>query len=155
MNNTIDLTKALLHFSHAVLDTTPTGRGNYFTNDDFMECGILFFNSDGTEFKGVIPEDIAKLVFDEFDITHSAVNTFHKSWEKVANADYNQLLVEQVLHYMSTYGMEFFGARAVPMIPVEELIADPNARPGYNAIRIITVVSENEAQKLINEFLLL
>ena len=36
MNNTIDLTKALLHFSHAVLDTTPTGRGNYFTNDAFM-----------------------------------------------------------------------------------------------------------------------
>ena len=154
MNNTIDLTKALLHFSHAVLDTTPAGRGNYFTNDDFMECGILFLKSDGTEFKGVIPEDIAKLVFDEFDITHSAVNTFHKSWEKVANADYNQLLVEQVLHYMSTYGMEFFGARAVPMIPVEELIADPNARPGYNAIRIITVVSEDEAQKLINEFLM-
>lgn len=153
MNNTIDLTKALLHFSHAVLDTTPTGRGNYFTNDDFIECGILFVNSNGAEFKGVIPEDIAELVFDEFDITHSAINTFHKSWEKVANADYNQLLIEQIVHYMSTYGRESVGANAVPMIPVEELIADPNARPGYKAIRIITVVNEDEAQKLINEFL--
>ena len=35
--------------------------------------------------------------------------TFHKSWEKVATASIQQLIVEQMLHYFTTYGLESIG----------------------------------------------
>ncbi len=34
---------------------------------------------------------------------------FHKSWRKIATASTLQLRIEQILHYMTTYGMEHFG----------------------------------------------
>ncbi|MEM9543691.1 MAG: hypothetical protein AAGA60_29900 [Cyanobacteria bacterium P01_E01_bin.42] len=34
-------------------------------------------------------------------------STFHKSWEKVKKASDCQLVLEQMLHYLSTYGVRF------------------------------------------------
>lgn len=36
-------------------------------------------------------------------------SSFHKSWEKVARASYAQLFVEQIIHYITTYGFERIG----------------------------------------------
>ena len=36
-------------------------------------------------------------------------SSFHKSWSKVATASIEQLVTEQIIHYFSTYGLEFFG----------------------------------------------
>ncbi len=33
-------------------------------------------------------------------------NAFHKSWNKIATADIEQLVIEQILHYITTYGFE-------------------------------------------------
>ena len=35
--------------------------------------------------------------------------TFHKSWDKVANAPIMQLILEQLIHYFTTYGFEDLG----------------------------------------------
>jgi hypothetical protein len=40
--------------------------------------------------------------------------TFHKSWDKVANASDVQLLIEQLIHYVSTYGTNFNGETYIP-----------------------------------------
>lgn len=36
-------------------------------------------------------------------------SSFHKSWEKIKTADIEQLVLEQIVHYFTTYGFELFG----------------------------------------------
>ena len=45
--------------------------------------------------------------------------TFHKDWGKIATAPIEQLLIEQILHYMTTYGTNFESSYVY--IPAEEL----------------------------------
>jgi hypothetical protein len=49
--------------------------------------------------------------------------SFHKSWQKVRDASIEQLVVEQIIHYFTTYGLESVGLYSEDMvyIPVEEL----------------------------------
>lgn len=50
-------------------------------------------------------DELIKLVEDVFGITSEKVNaSFHKSWKKVKEADIEQLIVEQIAHYLTTYG---------------------------------------------------
>jgi len=50
-------------------------------------------------------DELIKLVEEVFGITSEKVNaSFHKSWKKVKEADVEQLVVEQVAHYLTTYG---------------------------------------------------
>jgi len=52
-------------------------------------------------------DELIKLVEEVFGITSEKVNaSFHKSWKKVKEADIEQLVVEQVAHYLTTYGKE-------------------------------------------------
>jgi len=51
-----------------------------------------------------------------------ANSSFHKSWATVRDASETQLLVQQVLHYLSTYGLEALGINNGPVyVPHEEL----------------------------------
>jgi hypothetical protein len=52
-----------------------------------------------------------------------ANSSFHKSWEKVANASMVQLVMEQIIHYFTTYGFESVGIYNSDSvyIPAEEL----------------------------------
>ena len=50
-------------------------------------------------------DELIKLVEEVFGITSEKLNeAFHKSWKKVKEADIEQLVTEQVTHYMTTYG---------------------------------------------------
>jgi len=50
-------------------------------------------------------DELIKLVEKVYGITGEALNaSFHKSWQKVKNADIEQLIVEQWAHYLTTYG---------------------------------------------------
>lgn len=50
-------------------------------------------------------DELIKLVEEVFGITSEKVNaSFHKSWKKVKEADIEQLIVEQIAHYLTTYG---------------------------------------------------
>ncbi|MCK4447010.1 MAG: hypothetical protein KAW56_08005 [Candidatus Marinimicrobia bacterium] len=52
-------------------------------------------------------DELIKLVEEIFGITSEKVNaSFHKSWKKVKETDIEQLIVEQVAHYLTTYGKE-------------------------------------------------
>jgi len=52
-------------------------------------------------------DELIKLVEDVYGITAEKVNeTFHKSWKKVKEADIEQLVTEQIAHYLTTYGKE-------------------------------------------------
>lgn len=50
-------------------------------------------------------DELIKMVEKVFGITGEKVNaSFHKSWKKVKEANIEQLIVEQIAHYLTTYG---------------------------------------------------
>jgi len=48
-------------------------------------------------------------------------SSFHKSWQKIKDASLEQLLIEQLFHYITTYGFEYLGISGAVYIPNEEL----------------------------------
>ncbi len=67
---------------------------------------------------------LIKLVEDEYGLTAEQLNSsFHKSWVKVRDASDEQLFLEQILHYITTYGFEALGiySEGSVYIPNEKL----------------------------------
>jgi len=56
-------------------------------------------------------------------------NSFHKSWDKVKNTPMEQLFMEQIIHYFTTYGLERIGgySKETIFIPAEKLDRVDNA----------------------------
>ena len=53
---------------------------------------------------------LIKIVQSEFGLTAKQMNSsFHKSWDKVKNAPIEQLVLEQIIHYITTYGFKNLG----------------------------------------------
>jgi len=68
--------------------------------------------------------DIIEEVSNEIGLTPEQMNSsFHKSWKKVREAPIFQLVVEQIFHYITTYGYERLGIydKNSVFIPNEEL----------------------------------
>lgn len=67
---------------------------------------------------------LAALV-DQIGVSGEEANSsFHKSWEKIATASILQLVVEQIIHYFTTYGVEMLTGEEHPemvYIPLENL----------------------------------
>ena len=61
---------------------------------------------------------------DEISLTPEQINSsFHKSWKKVADTDIEQLVIEQMVHYITTYGFKYLNIydENTVYIPVENL----------------------------------
>lgn len=78
-------------------------------------------------------------------------NAFHKSWVKVRDADLSQLVLEQIIHYFTTYGLELFGAFSpnTVFIPFEKL-----ELPKIDIDRIPLIVIKGYTKNEIKEKLL-
>jgi len=67
---------------------------------------------------------LADNVGKEVGLTPEQMNSsFHKSWKKIKEADIGQLVLEQIVHYITTYGFEHLGVYSPDSvyIPNEEL----------------------------------
>ena len=60
--------------------------------------------------------------------------TFHKSWNKVVKSTREDLLIDQIIHYLSTYGSDF---RDVMYIP-DEVLEVPNIDISFYTIKGLT-----------------
>jgi len=72
--------------------------------------------------------NIINLIIEEVGLNARQMNaSFHKSWQKVATADITQLVLEQIFHYITTYGFKKLGIydKDTVFIPSEPL-AIPN-----------------------------
>lgn len=65
---------------------------------------------------------------------HQLNSSFHKSWEKVANAPDFQLRLEQLVHYLSTYGMDFLGVYSDEYIYIPEEVLNLPEKVGMKVI---------------------
>ena len=85
-----------------------------------LQRGFVFsenVNSNYTE------SELLALV-DDIGLSAEEMNSsFHKSWNEVKNAPLGQLIIEQLLHYITTYGFERVGIydESTVFIPCEEL----------------------------------
>lgn len=80
-------------------------------------------------------------------------SSFHKSWTKIKNASDEQLLLEQVIHYFTTYGFEELGIydKNSIYIPSEELNV-PSLDEGVNVI-VIKGITLNELKEKVLKLL--
>jgi hypothetical protein len=60
--------------------------------------------------------------------------TFHKSWQKIKDSSRSQLLLEQVYHYLSTYGSHFGSAIYIPY----EVLDLPDLKLTFKVIKAYT-----------------
>ncbi len=76
--------------------------------------------------------------------------TFHKSWGKVANASIEQLVYEQIIHYMTTYGFEELGIFSHESVYLpHERLSIPDLKEDVELISIHAYRKEEVAEKLM------
>lgn len=132
-----------------VVTTDTNGTKSY---KELLKHGIIFVENDGTVLTH-IDSYIARRIIFELGLDNEIWgNTFHKDWDKVANAPIEDLVFEQLVHYFSTYGMESIGLKAMPLIPCEDIISDTNALPNVKSFTVIRVVDENTAIGIVEEY---
>ncbi len=94
-------------------------------------------------------DKITDVIIDEIGLSLKEMNNaFHKSWEKVRDASIIQLVVEQIIHYITTYGFESLG------IYSEDSVYIPNEKlelPDINTDKVILNVIKGYTAEEIKE----
>ena len=70
--------------------------------------------------------------------------TFHKSWAKIKHSTRGELAVEQILHYLSTYGTNFTGEIYIP----EEVLRVPDIKVVFKVVKAYS--AEQLTEKCLN-----
>jgi len=86
------------------------------------------------------PNTVASLIKKLVPSDSQMNKTFHKSWKKVRDASIEQLVIEQIIHYFTTYGFEeigFYNAETV-YIPNEKLELEAKGGITFYVLRGIT-----------------
>lgn len=118
-----------------------------------IKHGLVFVNKDGNVLRK-LNKDFAEEAIQKLGLDNEIwSNSFHKSWEKVENAPIEQLVLEQLIHYFSTYGMEMLGLKAMPLIPCEAVLSDKNALPSVKAFTVVRVVDYDTALAIVENML--
>ena len=94
---------------------------------------------------------LIETVSEEIGLSPEQMNSsFHKSWGKVRDAPYFQLLVEQAYHYMTTYGFERMGVfdHSTVFIP-NETLEIPKIKDGIKLTIIRGYTKKQLKEKLL------
>ena len=89
-----------------------------------VKKGFLFAPEVVANYSEAELQTFVKVVEENLGLSaEKANNVFHKSWKKVATADIEQLVAEQIVHYITTYGFERLGIydKDTVYIPSEKL----------------------------------
>lgn len=122
---------------------------NVFTPADQLEYGILFVNK---HMMGVsVDRDLMNAADELYGIDPEAINaTFYKNVDTVLGKSRFDLFVEQVIHYMGTYGMASIGEKPITLVPVQELNI-PDVDVSKLKVTVIRLVDDVEIANAVNE----
>ncbi len=98
-------------------------------------------------------KNLVKLVKEEVGISAEQLNSsFHKSWKKVRDASIEQLVIEQIMHYVTTYGFEALGCynSDTVYIPFEKLEIPELDEKGVKLTVIKGITNKELKEKLLN-----
>jgi len=85
-------------------------------------------------------------IIKEIGLTGEQMNSsFHKSWVKIKDASIEQLVIEQLIHYFTTYGFESMGLSSNAYIPAEKLEI-PELKENIN-LKVIKGLTKEEIKK--------
>jgi len=96
-------------------------------------------------------DELIKLVEEEVGLTKEQMNNaFHKSWTKIKDASDEQLIIEQLVHYFTTYGAEAQGCynEEYVFVPKEKLNI-PELEEGIKLVIIKGLTKEQIKVKLL------
>ncbi len=117
-----------------------------------IKCGFTFSPE---VYANYSEEDLIGLIKDvkaEFGLTAEQMNaSFHKSWKKVKESSIELLVMEQLIHYLTTYGFEEMGiySEESVYIPAEKLEI-PELKDDIKLIIIHGLTKKELKKKVIN-----
>ena len=152
----LEFQKALLALNNVVMwddEDVVAMTENYRSFTELLGKGILLLDENNAPFSGYISARLVEAICDRYEVSNRLNNPFHATWDKVANADYRQLIVEQVLHYLSTYGREAFGLGAAPVVPTESFQFPDNQPLPVESLTIMRVVDAEVANDIVEHTL--
>ena len=152
----LEFQKALLALDNVVMwdnEDVMVMSEYYRSFTELLKKGILLLNENNEPFSGYISARLVEAICDRYEVSNRLNNPFHATWDKVANADYRQLIVEQVLHYLSTYGREAFGLGAAPVVPTESFQFPDNQPLPVESLTIMRVVDAEVANDIVEHTL--
>jgi len=93
-----------------------------------------------------------KVIEKEVGLSAEKMNSsFHKSWGKVKNAPIEQLVLEQIIHYMTTYGFENVGIYNEDSVYIpNEKLEIPELKEGIKLVVIHGYTKEEIKDKLLS-----
>lgn len=97
-------------------------------------------------------DKLIKLVEKEIGLTSKQLNSsFHKSWAKIKDANIEQLVIEQIMHYITTYGFEKLGVYDENSVYIpNEKLEIPELKEGIKLIVIKGYTKKELKNKLLN-----
>ncbi len=116
-----------------------------------LKRGFIFSPEVISNYKDL--KKLIELVENEIGLTpEKLTNTFHKSWKKVRDAPIEQLIIEQLIHYFTTYGFEELGIynKESVYIPSEKLEIPKLKEGGINITVIHGYTKKELKEKLLN-----
>lgn len=147
MNKIVTATLALFN-AVPILKKEKTN-GNKSLLERTAQKGFIFapeviFNYSKTELTELI--DLIGITSEQMN------NSFHKSWKKIKEADIEQLVLEQIVHYVTTYGFEEFGIYDASSVYMpQEKLKIPNIDIEGIKLTIIKGYTKKEfKEKLLN-----
>lgn len=152
----LEFQKALLALDNVVMwdDEYVMVMSEYYRSfTELLGKGILLLNENNEPFSGYISARLVEAICDRYEVSNRLNNPFHATWDKVANADYRQLIVEQVLHYLSTYGREVFELGAAPVVPTESFQFPDNQPLPVESLTIMHVVNAEVVNDIVEHTL--
>lgn len=128
-------------------------KGNMVAAADAMRRGLLFITTEG-EVCDTVPTRVFDMAAEAHGINAEQFNqTFYKSFADVRDADPMQLLFDQILHYMTTYGAESIGVNIPTYIPATALeVPEVEAGSKFKFV-VISVVSDSEMVERVDKYL--
>ena len=116
--------------------------------EDMLKRGLLFVTKTTED----IPPKVVELAVNMYGVKEEEWNqTFHKSFATVRDTDYLTLVVQQLVHYITTYGFEELGIydKDTVYIPKEELDI-PELDRDISLVIIKEITEDELSNKLIS-----
>jgi|TARA_Y100000310_G_C20658358_1_gene803246 hypothetical protein len=120
---------------------------------DTIKYGFVFSPEVVHNFSSINLDKLIKLIRDEEGISPEELNNaFHKSWKKIREASIEQLVLEQITHYFTTYGFEAYGVynKDSVYIPAEKLEIPKINVKEIKLVKIKGYTKEELKNKLLN-----
>ena len=139
--------KATIRLFNGLLVSEHNLTNKIVINTEAFQRGILFSPDIYNEYSEEFLSDIAR----NTGLSGSQLNaSFHKSWIKILEAPIGQLMIEQVMHYITTYGFESFGIKGNAYIP-REVLDVPEIKVDKIGFKAITGYTKEEiTDKVMN-----